>query len=93
MQRATIAEFINCCWSKDKPIYGQCPAGAGSWYKCQQSLALVKTYKDASVSLHKEIINLVKPIYMKLCDQKLLEKSSRKKMLMKALMPFWGQNY
>lgn len=74
MQRETIAVFAHCCSRKEKPMHGQCSTGAKSWCKYQQAKALRKTYKDVSVGLPQQIINIINPVYMKLWDQNLLEK-------------------
>lgn len=74
MQRAVIAAFFHCCSSSDKPMHGQCPDGSDSWCKYQRAISNGTTYKDKSKGLPKPVINIIKPVYMQLCDQTLLEK-------------------
>lgn len=74
MQQAVIAAFYHCCSSNKHPMHGQCPDGVDSWCKYKRSKSLSTTYNDKSIGLPESIINIVKPIYMKLCDQKLLKK-------------------
>lgn len=74
MQSAVIAAFFHCCSSKDNPKHGQCPTGAETWCKYQRAKFLNKTFQDKSTGLPQKIINIVKPVYMELCDQTLLKK-------------------
>lgn len=74
MQSATIAAFFHCCSSAKKPMHGQCPTGAESWCKYQQCAATGKRFSEKSKGLPESIINTVKPVYMELCDNKLLKK-------------------
>ncbi|GFT44780.1 uncharacterized protein TNCV_2845521 [Trichonephila clavipes] len=50
------------------------PVGPDSWRKCQQALSKDKIYIDESKGLPPNLINIIKPTYMKLCDQNLLAK-------------------
>ncbi|GFW11635.1 uncharacterized protein TNCV_42701 [Trichonephila clavipes] len=74
MQSAVIAAFYHCCSSTEKPMHGQCPTGRGSWCKFQKAKALGKIFTAKEPGLPLNILNIVKPHYFKLCDQKLLEK-------------------
>lgn len=74
MQRAVIAAFFHCCSSAKDPMHEQCPKGPNSWCRFQKAVSNGKTYKDKSQGLPQHIINVVKPVYMKLCDQTLLSK-------------------
>ncbi|GFX01803.1 uncharacterized protein TNCV_1022061 [Trichonephila clavipes] len=55
-------------------MHGQCPVGSDSWCKCQQAVSKDKIYIDKSKGLPPNLINIIKPTYMKLCDQNLLAK-------------------
>ncbi|GFT38933.1 uncharacterized protein TNCV_388011 [Trichonephila clavipes] len=55
-------------------MYGQCPVGPDSWCKYQQAVSKDKIYIDKSKGLPPNLINIIKPTYMKLCDQNLLAK-------------------
>ncbi|GFX13470.1 uncharacterized protein TNCV_2192241 [Trichonephila clavipes] len=74
MQSAVIAAFYHCCPSTEKPMHGQCPTGTDSWGKFQKAKALGKIFTAKAPGLPQNILNIVKPHYFKLCDQKLLEK-------------------
>ncbi|GFY22394.1 uncharacterized protein TNCV_2176551 [Trichonephila clavipes] len=74
MQNAVIAAFYHCCSSAKKSMHGQCPTGTDSWCKFQKAKALVKIFTAKAPGLPQNILNIVKPRYFKLCDQKLLEK-------------------
>ncbi|GFY09497.1 uncharacterized protein TNCV_4321761 [Trichonephila clavipes] len=74
MQSAVIAAFYHCCSSTKKPMHGQCPTGTDSWCKFQKAKALGKIFTAKAPGLPQNILNIVKPHYFKLCDQKLLEK-------------------
>ncbi|GBM43736.1 hypothetical protein AVEN_153378-1 [Araneus ventricosus] len=54
------------------PMHRQCPEGVDSWCKFQRTRALDKPFKDKPTGLSQHIINIAKPLYMKLCDQQLL---------------------
>ncbi|GBM70966.1 hypothetical protein AVEN_112013-1 [Araneus ventricosus] len=54
-------------------MHKQCPEGSDSWYKYQGAISAGKNFKDSNAGLPKCIMNIIKPTYMKLCDQKLLE--------------------
>ncbi|GFT79854.1 uncharacterized protein TNCV_4597751 [Trichonephila clavipes] len=79
MQSAVIAAFYHCCSSAKKPMHGQCPTGTDSWCKFQKAKALGKIFTAKAPGLPQNILNIVKPHYFKLCDQKLLEKTKEKK--------------
>ncbi|GFX76538.1 uncharacterized protein TNCV_3162561 [Trichonephila clavipes] len=55
-------------------MHGQCPVGPDSWCKYQQAVSKDKIYIDKSKGLPPNLINIIKPTYMKLCDQNLLAK-------------------
>ncbi|GFU50609.1 uncharacterized protein TNCV_4884661 [Trichonephila clavipes] len=74
MQRAVIAEFFHCCSNAKQQMHGQCPVGPDSWCKYQQTVSKDKIYIDKSKGLPPNLINIIKPTYMKLCDQNLLAK-------------------
>ncbi|GFT69263.1 uncharacterized protein TNCV_2254091 [Trichonephila clavipes] len=73
MQSAVIAAFYHCCSSTKKPTHGQCPTETDSWGKFQKATALGKIFTAKASGLPQNILNIVKPHYFKLCDQKLLE--------------------
>lgn len=74
MQSAVIAAFFHTCSSKGNPMHGQCPKGADSWCKFQRAKALKNKYVDKSAGIPTDIMKIIKPSYMELCDRKLLEK-------------------
>ncbi|GFW48597.1 uncharacterized protein TNCV_4241781 [Trichonephila clavipes] len=74
VQSAVIAAFYHCCSSAKKPMHGQCLTGTDSWCKFQKAKALGKIFTTKAPGLPQNILNIVKPHYFKLCDQKLLEK-------------------
>ncbi|GFU23115.1 uncharacterized protein TNCV_3515591 [Trichonephila clavipes] len=74
VQSAVIAAFYHCCSSTKKPMHGQCPTGTDSWCKFQKAKALGKIFTAKVPGLPQNILNIVKPHYFKLCEQKLLEK-------------------
>ncbi|GBM33636.1 hypothetical protein AVEN_274298-1 [Araneus ventricosus] len=74
MQSAVIAAFSHACSSAKNPMHKQCLEGSGSWFKYQCAISVGKNFKDSNAGLPKSILNIIKPAYMKLCDQKLLEK-------------------
>lgn len=74
LQSAVIAAFFHTCSSKKQPMHGQCPSGADSWCKYKKNQALKKNYNEKSPGLPKPIMDIVKPVYMELCDQNLLKK-------------------
>ncbi|GFT93240.1 uncharacterized protein TNCV_2220061 [Trichonephila clavipes] len=72
MQSAVIAAFYHCCSSTKKPMHGQYPTGTDSWSKFQKAKALGKIFTAIAPGLPQNILNIVKPHYFKLCNQKLL---------------------
>lgn len=74
MQSAVIAAFFHCCSSCQTPMHGQCPAGTDSWCSYQRAKATGRQYTEKSAGLPAKLINIVKPVYMKLCDKNLLQK-------------------
>ncbi|GFW86558.1 uncharacterized protein TNCV_4333421 [Trichonephila clavipes] len=74
MQSVVIAAFYHCCSSTKKPMHGQCPTGTDSWCKFQKAKGLGKIFTAKAPGLPQNILNIVKPHYFKLCDQKPLEK-------------------
>ncbi|GFT98534.1 uncharacterized protein TNCV_1583791, partial [Trichonephila clavipes] len=74
MQRAVIAAFFHCFSNAKQQMHGQCPVGPDSWCKYQQAVSKDKIYIDKSKGLSPNLINIIKPTYMKLCDQNLLAK-------------------
>ncbi|GFS91523.1 uncharacterized protein TNCV_1139501 [Trichonephila clavipes] len=70
IQRAVIAAFFHCCSNAKQQMHDQYPVGPDSWSKCQQAVSKNKIYIDKSKGLPPNLINIVKPTYMKLCDQK-----------------------
>ncbi|GBM72349.1 hypothetical protein AVEN_178029-1, partial [Araneus ventricosus] len=74
MQSAVIAAFAHTCSSAKNPMHKQCPEGSDSWCKYQRAISVGKNFKDSNAGLPKSIMNIIKRTYMKLCDQKLLEK-------------------
>ncbi|GFY29074.1 uncharacterized protein TNCV_4722021 [Trichonephila clavipes] len=72
MQRAVIAEFFHCCSKAKQQMHG--PVGPDSWRKFQQAVSKDKIYIDKSKGLPPNLINIIKPTYMKLCDQNFLAK-------------------
>lgn len=55
-------------------MHGQCPSGGDSWCKYQKSLHDGSEYSEVSPGLPNTIINIVKPVYLSLCDKDLLSK-------------------
>ncbi|GFY28692.1 uncharacterized protein TNCV_3440591 [Trichonephila clavipes] len=92
MQRAVIAAFFHCCSNARQQMHGQCPVGPDSWCKYQQAVSKDKIYIDKSKGLPPNLINIIKPTYMKLCDQNLLEKClpGKHKTLMNVSMESFG---
>lgn len=74
MQSAVFAAFYHSCSGKDQPMHSQCPKGKGSWCKFQRDTAAGKKTNETRAGLPKDIINIVRPTYIELCDQKLLKK-------------------
>ncbi|GFX70593.1 uncharacterized protein TNCV_875671 [Trichonephila clavipes] len=74
MQCAVIAAFFHFCSNAKQQMHGQCHVGPDSWCKCQQAVSKDKIYIDKSKGLPPNLINIIKPTYMKLCDQNLLGK-------------------
>lgn len=74
MQSAVIAAFFHCCSNDNKKMHGQCPVGPDSWCKYQRALYNGHQICDKSPGLPASIVNIIKPTYMSLCDQTLLEK-------------------
>ncbi|GFY01157.1 uncharacterized protein TNCV_5076241 [Trichonephila clavipes] len=74
MQRTVIAAFFHCCSNAKQQMHGQCPVGPDSWCKYQQAVSKDKIYIDKSKGFPPNLINIIKPTYMKLCDQNLLAK-------------------
>ncbi|GFY06471.1 uncharacterized protein TNCV_412211 [Trichonephila clavipes] len=74
MQRAVIAAFSHCCSNAKQQMHGQYPVGPDSWCKCQQAVSKDKIYIDKFKGLPRNLINIIKPTNMKLCDQNLLAK-------------------
>ncbi|GFV16865.1 uncharacterized protein TNCV_3363621 [Trichonephila clavipes] len=74
MQNAVIAAFYHSCSSTKKPMHGQCPTVTDSWCKFQRSKAFGKIFTANAPGLPQNILNIFKPHFFKLCDQKLLEK-------------------
>ncbi|GBM15134.1 hypothetical protein AVEN_242174-1 [Araneus ventricosus] len=77
--RANVGNLLqmqsaHACSSAKNPMHKQCPEGSDSWCKNQRAISVGKNYKDSNAGLPKSIMNIIKPTYMKLCDQKLLEK-------------------
>ncbi|GFX82195.1 uncharacterized protein TNCV_4398541 [Trichonephila clavipes] len=68
MQSAVIAAFFHCCSSKHQLKHGQCSVGAESWCKFQRAKASNKMYLDKSLELLQNIINMIKAVYMDVCD-------------------------
>ncbi|GBL81053.1 hypothetical protein AVEN_83129-1 [Araneus ventricosus] len=54
-------------------MLGQCPMGIDSLCKYQSAIANGVKYQDKSKRLPKNIMNIVKPMYIKLCDPELLK--------------------
>lgn len=74
MQSAVIAAFFHCCSGGKKNMHGQCPVGPNSWCKFQRALYDGHQICDKSPGLPDSVVNIIKPTYMSLCDQTLLEK-------------------
>ncbi|XP_064470221.1 uncharacterized protein LOC135384970 [Ornithodoros turicata] len=75
MRQAVIAAFFHCVSRRDKPLHGQCPQGKDSWCSYQKCKAdgCLEMYKPKA-GLPDAVINKVKPVYMELCEEKLLRK-------------------
>ncbi|GFX19606.1 uncharacterized protein TNCV_2075141 [Trichonephila clavipes] len=50
------------------------PVGDESWCKFQRAKAPNIVYQDKSLGLPQNIVNMIKPVYMDLCDRNLLKK-------------------
>ncbi|GBM47550.1 hypothetical protein AVEN_90263-1 [Araneus ventricosus] len=74
MQSAVIAAFAHARSSARNPMHKQCPEGSESWCKYQRAISVGRNFKDSNAGLPKSIMNIIKPTYMKLCDQKLFGK-------------------
>ncbi|GFV75790.1 uncharacterized protein TNCV_1757181 [Trichonephila clavipes] len=74
MQHAVIAAFFHCCSNKNQPMHGQCPVEPDSWCKFQRATFDGNMHIDTGKELPLEIIKIIKPHYMKLCDKHLLNK-------------------
>lgn len=74
MQKSVIAAFYHCCSNTKKSMHGQCPEGLDSWCKFKRAKSQNKIFNDKSPGLPESIINIVKPVYIKLCEQELLKK-------------------
>lgn len=74
MQSAVIAAFYHSCSSSQYPMHGQCPPGADSWCKYQHAKALGETFVEKSPGLPQNIMKIIKPVFLQLCDKKLLMK-------------------
>ncbi|CAL1264218.1 unnamed protein product, partial [Larinioides sclopetarius] len=70
---SVIAAFYHSYSSTKQSMHGQCPEGASSWCKYQQAMAQRKTFHEKAIGLPQNIINIIKPVYMELCDQSLLK--------------------
>ncbi|GFW58959.1 uncharacterized protein TNCV_2830651 [Trichonephila clavipes] len=92
MQRAVTAAFVHCCSNAKQQIHGQYPVGPDIWCKYQQALSKDKIYSDKSKGFPTNLINIIKPTYMKLCDQNLLKKvyQEKHKTLMNISMESFG---
>ncbi|GFU20743.1 uncharacterized protein TNCV_3176751 [Trichonephila clavipes] len=55
-------------------MHSQCPVGSDSWYKFQRATFDGKMHIDTGMGLPQEIIKIIKPLYMKLCEKHLLNK-------------------
>ncbi|GFV38382.1 uncharacterized protein TNCV_4958251 [Trichonephila clavipes] len=73
-ESAVIAAFFHCCSSKHQPKHEQCPVGDESWCKFQRAKASNIMYQDKSLGLPQNIVNMIKPVYMDLCDRNFLKK-------------------
>ncbi|GFV94968.1 uncharacterized protein TNCV_1029661 [Trichonephila clavipes] len=65
MQRTVIAAFFHCCSNAKQQMHGQCPVGPDSWCKYQQAVSKAKIYIDKSKGFPPNLINIIKPTYMK----------------------------
>lgn len=74
MQQNVIAALFHCASNSKNPMHGQCPTGEKSWCFYQRSVAQkTKTYEKYP-GLPQSVLNIIKPVYMKLCSRELLEK-------------------
>ncbi|GFT26665.1 uncharacterized protein TNCV_3604691 [Trichonephila clavipes] len=74
MQRGVIVAFFHCCSNAKQQMHGEYPVGPDNWCIYQQAVSKDKIYSDKSKGLPPNMINIIKPTYMKLCNQNLLEK-------------------
>ncbi|GBM73975.1 hypothetical protein AVEN_155327-1 [Araneus ventricosus] len=74
MQSATIAAFAHSCSSAKHPMHRQCPEGKDSWCRYQRAISCGQKFKECSTGLPQNIIKIIQPTYMQLCDQDLLKK-------------------
>ncbi|GBN02993.1 hypothetical protein AVEN_113475-1 [Araneus ventricosus] len=55
-------------------MHGQCPMGIESWCRYQRAVSNGIKYQDETQGLPKNIMKIVKPVYMQLYDRELLKR-------------------
>ena len=73
MKKAVWATYFHKHSTDENPNHGLCPMGPMSWCKYNRSLTTDAEYKHKR-SLPSAVLQVMKPIYKKLADGKLLEK-------------------
>jgi hypothetical protein len=74
MKKAIHATLFHCASNKDRPLHDHCPDGASSWCGYKRDAAnKTKKFKHG-VGLPLNVIALMKPIYIRLSDDNLLNK-------------------
>ncbi|XP_014478531.1 PREDICTED: uncharacterized protein LOC106746440 [Dinoponera quadriceps] len=76
MKKAIWATFYHYSSTDSKPQHHFCPEGPESWCKWQQAKATnkLKNFRHDYAALPKEVLDVIKPIYENLSNDKLLER-------------------
>ncbi|XP_014469587.1 PREDICTED: uncharacterized protein LOC106741784 isoform X2 [Dinoponera quadriceps] len=76
MKKAIWATFYHYSSTDSKPQHHFCPEGPESWCKWQQAKATnkLKNFRHDYAALPKEVLDVIKPIYEDLSNDKLLER-------------------
>ena len=74
MKKAIHASLMHCASTEARPLHDHCPTGSASWCRYQQDKANgTKLYKHGP-GLPLEVISKLKPEYIRLSEDSLLEK-------------------
>ena len=74
MKKAIGAVLFHCASSKENEWHSNCPKGSDSWCKYQQDISNKTTTYVSGPGLPKSVILHVKPIFVELSEDALLEK-------------------